>query len=145
MGASYWLRMKASNAGERSSRSRAVRSASRSAIYSVASRDQPLDGVAGDDPHEIGILARDQVPQHGLALGVLFVGLAPGAAGPRADVLQHQIDVAVQTMQRHDRERGTHTLTPILTEERDGPGSQGAWGVWAGAGPPARRRASGTQ
>ena len=47
--------------------------------------------------------------QDRLKVGLGFVGLAPGAAGAGAKILEDEVDFAVQAIERHDRRRVTHT------------------------------------
>ncbi len=56
----------------------------------------------------MAILAFHEVADQRLAVGVLFVGLAPSAAKSSAKIVQHEICVLVG-FPRHDRGRATHT------------------------------------
>lgn len=67
-------------------------------------------------------MAGEQIVQHRFPIAVLLVGFSPGAARARAEVLQHQIDVAIQTIERDNRRRLTHTLTSILPTPEIRPG-----------------------
>ncbi|SFJ69293.1 hypothetical protein SAMN05216525_13230 [Bradyrhizobium sp. Gha] len=95
-----------------------------------------VDGIACDNPERRGVLARDDVPQHSLAIRVMLVGFAPSTAGPRSKILKHQVDVTVQAIGWHNRRRGTHTLTAILCGETAA--ACRGLGDMAGAAPPAR-------
>ena len=72
------------------------------------------------------------MPEDSLEISIGFVGLAPGAAGADAEVLDDQIDVAVEAVGRHDRGRGTHTLPRYDKGEENGPGCGGIKGVGRG-------------
>jgi hypothetical protein len=73
----------------------------------VASRDHPSLALK-QTTERIDILAGEDALQHGFQIGVLFVSLAPCAAGPRAEV-KDNVDVAVKAVGWHDRWGLTHT------------------------------------
>jgi hypothetical protein len=43
------------------------------------------------------------MPDHCLEVSIGLVGFPPGAAGARAEVFEHQIDFAVEPIERDDR------------------------------------------
>ena len=79
-----------------------------------------LDRIEDDNPDGVAVVAGDNEANDCLKIGFGLVGLAPGAPGAGAEVLEDEINVAVEAIGRHDRGRGTHTQTPktALTQSR---------------------------
>lgn len=61
-----------------------------------------LAGVERHDLNGLGELARENVSNYTFEIGVLLVSLAPCTSCTRAKIFQHQIDVSVETVERHD-------------------------------------------
>lgn len=50
-------------------------------------------GIEGDDAHRVAVLAANEIADQHLASGAHFVGLAPSAAKPSTEVVEHEISV----------------------------------------------------
>src|SRR5262249_15992271 len=67
--------------------------------------------VECDNPDRVGILAMQQVRDHGLPVGALLVGLWPSATKLPTEIVQHAVNLALARIS-HDRGRVTHDTTP---------------------------------
>ncbi|KGT79297.1 hypothetical protein MA20_12775 [Bradyrhizobium japonicum] len=74
----------------------------------------PFDGIEGYNPDRIGVLARQEILQDALEVGVSLICLALGATGARAEVFeQTALPAAHMRLDQGQEPRASGNVAPV--------------------------------